>query len=376
MLGKIKTTHYQNLEDFDKLRYAWRALFDEQKTKSIFLTWEWLYAWWKAYKNIGTLWLVVIYRNDEVVGIAPLMLLHEWKNGIRFRVLRSLGYPNADESGFLVKDDSPEVVVAICEYVLANRSRWDVIDLHEYGMNQTVLQVIHATFNKAGMKLDVSYTTHLYVSITNEWDAYLKSLSKHSMQNIERRIRQVKKEYDFRFVRYKGEEILEEHLETMFHINENGAYTDKYESKSERAMHYELLQLIRDRGWMEVTFIFLNDKPVAFEYGFNMNGRFEDWRASFDHNYSKQGLGKSLLYLLMQTVFAGGYHEFDFLRGEYSHKSEWNPSRREFVNTIAVKPWHLPARLAFFVFPTIAKNFKERFSFIFSKTNRNNKTPS
>lgn len=367
MLVKIKNTHFQDLDDFAQLRQAWEKLFDEQKTKSIFLTWEWLYAWWKAYQKIGTLWLVVAYRNDEVVGIAPLMLVREWKNGIRLRVLRSLGHPNADESAFLVHGDALEVVTAICEYILENRASWDVIDLHEYRLNQTVLKVIHDTFDRAGMKLGISYSTHLYVPVANEWGTYLKSLSKHSMQNIERRIRQVKKEYDFRFVRYKGEEILEEHLESMFQINENGAYTDKYESESERAMHYELLHLVRERGWMEVTFIFLNDKPVAFEYGFNMHGRFEDWRASFDHNYSKQGLGKSLLYLLMQTIFEGGYHEFDFLRGEYSHKSEWNPLKRNFVNTVAVNSLHLPARLAIFVIPAIVKNFKERFDFIFKK---------
>lgn len=368
MANEIVVTHIETLEGFEQLSSTWNDLIEERKSRSIFLTWEWLYAWWKTHDHVGTLRLIIARRQNQVIGIAPLMLVKEWKYGVRLRILRSLGAPNADEGDFLVAKNDPEVIDIICGYLLKRRSEWDVIDLREYRRMQSSIDRIEDCLKEAGLSLRTNFVTHLNVSVTGTWETYLKTLPKHSMQNIERRIRQVMKEYEFHFVRYKGQEIHDEHVEDMFQINKTGAYVDKYESEVERAMHYELLNLVRERGWMELTFILLNGTPVAFEYGFNLDGRFEDWRASFDHNYSKQGLGKSLLYLLMKHIFEQGtYHEFDFLRGEYSHKSEWNPARRDFVNLLAVKAWNIPARLACFVLPVMWQWMKEKFPHLFSK---------
>ena len=92
---------------------------------------------------------------------------------------------------------------------------------------------------------------------------------------------------------------------------------------------------------------------MAFEYGFNTDGRFEDWRTGYDTNFGDKAVGKVLLSLLLIDLFNRGYQDFDFLRGEYDHKERWKPSSREFLGITAVRPLKLKAQLTLIILPAI-----------------------
>ena len=178
-------------------------------------------------------------------------------------------------------------------------------------------------------------------------------------KNLKRRLRRTRENYELVFEHYKGQQVTREHLETIFKINKNGAFPKKYETKSEREFHYSLLELMNTQGWIELAFITLNEKPVAFEYGFNIDGRFEDWRTGYDKNYSDQAIAKTLLYLLLRELHDQEYKDFDFLRGEYDHKNDWQPLKNEFVGITAVVPFNISSRIALIIIPNAWRHYKE-----------------
>ncbi|NJN79108.1 MAG: hypothetical protein HC797_00780 [Anaerolineales bacterium] len=73
--NNISVTRVENIQQFESLREEWNTLLFQCPDRDIFLTWEWLFAWWK---NLGqhdnALWLLLIYEADKLIGIAPLML--------------------------------------------------------------------------------------------------------------------------------------------------------------------------------------------------------------------------------------------------------------------------------------------------------------
>ena len=103
MSNEIGIRHIRDLEDFEALRGQWDQLLEERPRKTVFLTWEWLTAWWKHYQENKELWLITAWVDDELVGAAPLMKTKMRKNGLSFRLLHSLGSPNCDESDFLIR---------------------------------------------------------------------------------------------------------------------------------------------------------------------------------------------------------------------------------------------------------------------------------
>lgn len=361
MTGNIKIRHIDSLDDLESLQVSWEKLFKQRKRKTVFLTWEWLFAWWSTHHEGKELWLITAWQMDELVGIAPLMLSQERKYSFRFRLLQSLGAPNTDESDFITKDDDTRVLSALCQYILQNRKKWDAIRLHEHCSSLASTKFIRDAFSKENLIIRSQDMPHYYLTISGSWDAYFKSLSKNLRQNMVRRLRRTQESFSLTFEHYKGQEVTWKQMETIFEINKNGSFPEKYESEKERTLHRKLLDIMKPKGWIEITVISLNGDPVAFEYGFNLDGSFEDWRTGYNTNYGKLGIGKILLYFLLKEFFEQGYASFDFLRGEYDHKRDWQPSKNDFSTITAIHPANIPARIALIVIPALWEWIKVHF---------------
>lgn len=353
MPREITIRHIRHLEEFEALHEAWEKLTNRREVMTVFLTWEWLFVWWKTHHEGKDLWLITAWQEDELVGIAPLMLSKEKKYLFRFRLLQSLGAPNTDESDFLSVNDDQEVLSALLEYILQSKKQWDAVTLHELRSSRVSTSTLRDAFSGVNLIIRIETNYHYYIPISEAWDVYFKSLSKNFRQNLERRLRRTKEANVLSFDHYKVQHINWDHFESMFKINKYGTFPEKYESETERSFHRELFEIMRQKNWVEVAFVSLDGEPVAFEYGFNLNGRFEDWRTGYNKNFSKQAVGKLLLYLFLQELFKLGYSGFDFLRGEYEHKQDWQPLKNEFITITTIRPTHLPSWLALSIIPSL-----------------------
>ncbi len=59
--------------EFEALRKEWNPLLRQTPVNSVFLTWEWLNAWWLAYRKKEEPFIIVFYDRGELVGIAPFV---------------------------------------------------------------------------------------------------------------------------------------------------------------------------------------------------------------------------------------------------------------------------------------------------------------
>jgi len=54
----------QDINRFNELGEEWDGLLERSSSKSIFLTWEWLFYWWMHFKNNKELLILLI--KDEI----------------------------------------------------------------------------------------------------------------------------------------------------------------------------------------------------------------------------------------------------------------------------------------------------------------------
>lgn len=352
-MQQITVRRIRNIEDFFSLKKEWGKLAEARKQKTAFLTWEWLYAWWKNYGGKKELWLLTVWREDQLLGAAPLMLGIKKRFGLSFRHLQSLGKPNIDEWDILAVSNPEEVVKAVFNYIKENKNQWDSIEFCELNTESSMFPLIKDQFNSLDLHVLHSTNEHYYISTAGDWEDYWNSLSKNTRDSINKRYKQGKKEYNLEFEHVCGKNVTWEHFETIFSINEKGRYPEKYRSKHERSFLKDLMEGMQERQWLEVFFLHMDNKPIAFDYGFNMDGNFEDWRTGYDMDYSTQAAGKLLLYLMLKQQFENNNYNFDFLRGAYEYKTQWNPKGRAFSTLIAIKRFHIPARLILDILPLI-----------------------
>jgi CelD/BcsL family acetyltransferase involved in cellulose biosynthesis len=356
---KITIEHIKNLQEFKELQYEWDVLLNTRLQKTVFLTWEWLYTWWKHNEKNKALWLLTARHGNQLVGVAPLILRKEKKYGLRFRLLESLGSLNTDESDFMVSKGFEECYPLFFDYIFSQKHKWDAIKLNELNAEINSTSLIKTHIAELNLVSEAIVNQHHHIPTTSGWDDYVNVLSKNTRDSIKKRLKNAKRDFQFEFRYQRGEQVTWNDFESIFQINENGNFPEKYRDEKEVAFHKDLFELTKNKNWVEIIFIFLDNQPVAFDFGFNMDGRFEGWRTGYDLNFKNQAVGKLLLFLSLEFQFKHGYSDYDFLRGQHDYKSQWNPLSRDFVTLIAVQPWHLRAWLALIIFPKLWKWIKK-----------------
>jgi CelD/BcsL family acetyltransferase involved in cellulose biosynthesis len=361
MNNSIRIEFIHEMGKFENLREAWDYLLSHSTPRDVFLTWEWLSAWWKSYSDGKQLYLVTAWREEELIGMAPLMLVRQWENGLPLRVLHTLGAPNSDVSHFLARDDDPQILQALCNAIKAQSSRWDAIELNEFQSNLPQTKFIMDYFEQAGFQVYPKVGLHYHIPIQSTWDEYFRKLSKNLRHNLQRRLRRVEEAGTYQYLRVKGHEITWDHFETIFQINEKSHYPEVYRTEKDRAFHREILERMRGREWVEIHLFFFNEKAIAYQYGFEFDERYEDWRGGFDQSYPQLSIGKLLMSLTTERHFNSNYKDIDFLRGVHEYKLDWASCPREFLEIRIVAPQHIPAMLAFLWIPQFKRWLKRQF---------------
>jgi len=356
---KIRIEHIQDGARLESMQTVWEDLHQNSPIRDVFLTWEWFSAWWKHYHLNKDLWLVAAWQGDTLVGLAPLMRVRKQKYGITFRVLMPLSATDCDVSGFLIRNGDESVVAALCEFIIQRRSEWDVIQLSEIEQNLPQTQTMIIAFQKAGYEIYQTPTRHYYLPVNGTWDDFFNQLPKKLRQNLQRRQRRAEETGTILYTCVKGSEVTWDHFLTIFEINKTGNFPDLYRSEKDQQFHRAIMERMQEGGWIEIHILSLNGEALAYQYGFEMNGRYEDWRRGFSQSYPQLSTGKMLMGMTLEHQFKSGYREVDFLRGVHEYKTDWKPVAREYLKINVIPPQNIKASLAFLLLPRIKNWIKK-----------------
>src|SRR5579863_4662289 len=78
----VKTV--DNLPSFESLRNEWVSLLESSPSDGIFLTWGWLFTWWKHLAEGRRLSILTIRKGDELIALAPLCIAPPERRRARF----------------------------------------------------------------------------------------------------------------------------------------------------------------------------------------------------------------------------------------------------------------------------------------------------
>ncbi|MGW2958087.1 GNAT family N-acetyltransferase [Streptomyces sp. NPDC001220] len=111
---------------FAGLAPAWGRLYRRCGTATPFQSHAWLHSWWRSYGVPGRLRLVLVRHGGELVGAAPLMLVHR-----PLPTLVPLGGAISDYTDVLLADGDDGRAAAALTQELARAARTALIDFRE-----------------------------------------------------------------------------------------------------------------------------------------------------------------------------------------------------------------------------------------------------
>jgi CelD/BcsL family acetyltransferase involved in cellulose biosynthesis len=329
----MNVTRISSTEDFAALRDEWDALLSVSKADTVFLTWEWAFSWWEAFRHADTdLFVLKVTEHDKTVGLAPLVLTRRRLGGLfTLRQLRFLGADIAcgDYLDFIIDSRSEEraVLKALFADLQDHHGEWDhlcLTEIPETSVNvpevADVARDLRYRFTQGTLRVCPS------AALPETWQALEDSLNRDFRRNLKYEKRQLLEKRGAIFHRC-DEQNLEAELEAFWVLHEKrwnskgqaGVFTDP----SKREFYRKMATRCTEKQWLRLCFLTVENAHIATLWGFRYGRRFYGLQTGFDPAWRKFSVGHVLLACVFEHAIGEGCREYDFLRGTESYKYDW-----------------------------------------------------
>ncbi len=331
----------EKIEDparFEALRVEWNELLASSASDCLFLTWEWLFTWWRHLREDRRLHVIAVRRDGVLIAIAPLALRsRRWKRLLPFPALEFLGSGSvgSDYLDILIRrGQERHALPALAGPLAAEKT---MLELSRVEKTAAHVGQLAAEIGRRGW-VSARFVTDVcpYVDLSgHDWPSYLASLGSAHRYNLRRRFRNLEKRWELRFEPVRSEEQRATALRVLIALHgrrwrERGG-PGVFHTASLVAFHEELSRLALEQGWLRLYVLRLDGEPVAALYGFLYHGVFYFYQTGFDPDYHQHSVGLVTVGLAIKHALEEGAKTYDFLRGNEPYKSLWTRAERELV---------------------------------------------
>lgn len=309
----------------------WNAL-----AQNPFQRWEWLGAWWNAYRHNQVLHLLLVKEGEHLVGIAPWFMGNRLATG---RTLQFLGSGKActDHLSILtLPKDALRVADAVAQWLVDSSNgllslprglEWDAIELIGIDEKNIAIQYLMAGLQDRGIDVQSTVGSPCYViDVPKDWDTYIRMRSKSGR----REIRQAQKRFDDGTIAIETAQTTMDverywdwfvtlHQARRQNVGTSGCFDYPQFDVFLRSAAASLMQA----GLLKFVIATHRDQPVAAQFSLVDDKAWYFYQSGMDPDASDLRPGLSLFcFTIRETIESGRFH-FDMMRGDESYKLRW-----------------------------------------------------
>ncbi|HAW60362.1 MAG TPA: hypothetical protein DCW86_02680 [Actinobacteria bacterium] len=344
----IRVSAATRVQDVLNLRESWDGLL-ETSGGTVFQSWEWQRVWWKHYGRDKRPFILLVYEDEELMGIAPFFVSLSHL-GLPFKVISFLGSGPSDYGDFLLHPSRrAEALEAIMGYLQTSED-WDVIDLQEIPSNSANLRALRELYGKGdfypviggvGKIQEFTQDVSLALSLPGNWDGFLQSLDRKFRWNILYYARRLRRNHGVQVHRAGSVEEVDRGMSDLFLLHrrrqrEKGLPTPIL-SRRYRGFHREVAHQFFRRGWLALYSLRVDEEVVSALYGFEHGDRFYYYLGGFDPSWGRLSVATILIAEVIEEAIERGFKTFDFLRGEESYKVRWGAVPRQNIRLVITR---------------------------------------
>lgn len=323
-------------EKFQALKQDWNRLLSQSAADTIFLSWDWLFTWWRIYGQGRELYILTVKDQDQLIGIVPLYKEH--KRVLRIFSKAYLSFIGSEHVGsdyldFIIHPQKYEsAIAAILDFLQKHHRDWDVIRLAEIPDTSLTIKLVQERWrNRHRMLLRVSQICP-YIELPESWEKLLKTIGARTRSNIRRARRKFDKN-DFRIERVDQDHTLSQALDGLIKLSEerNNSASPFSDTKF-CEFHHELIARLGSEKRAKLYFIHQNSALVAGNYLYSHGNRRYGYITEINEAFAKISPGVGLLGHCIEEAISEGIGEFDLLRGREKWKTHWTKKYRKTLN--------------------------------------------
>jgi CelD/BcsL family acetyltransferase involved in cellulose biosynthesis len=334
-----------DIERFAALKDEWNALLKDSASNCLFLTWEWLFTWWKHLAEDRRLHIITMRYDGKLVAIVPLA-----RRGPRMKQLLpysalefvGMGDVGSDYLDIIVRRGREHYAWEVLAKYMAEREQ--VLELSRVnGSSGQAVGLASALQEHGWIALGSATDTCPVIDLSGHtWESYLADLGSEHRYNFRRRLKNLGKRWRMSIEKVQTEEQRSQCLPLLVRLHrlcwqERGGSGALHTAELVR-FHEEFSKIALARGWLRLYVLRLDGDAAAAWYGFHYGGIFYFYQSGFDPRFSKHSVGLVVTGLAIKSAIEEGAKVYDFLLGDERYKFLCAREERELVRLGAYPP--------------------------------------
>jgi CelD/BcsL family acetyltransferase involved in cellulose biosynthesis len=328
--------HIEVVEDdatFVRMGPVWNRLVDAAGIDHPFLRHEWVHTWWECFEPAGQLHILVVKEGADPIAIAPLMFDHGRIYGCSVRRLRGIANVYTERFDLILTRRAKEACRTIWQFLAAESSVWDVLELRQIPEGARAAEYLRFwAFEDKFLSGQWHSNDGPYISISQPWEVYTKTLSKKHLSNLRGRAKGFHRIGEVRYEIVTGGEQLERTLEEAF-LLEAAAWKGKagtaIMNRPDRLAFYRtLLTKAAKEGWLQLHFLTIERKRIAVQITLLIHNKLYILKSGYDPHYAPFAPALLLCELMVREAWKRKLAEVDFLGDAERWKLDWATQTR------------------------------------------------
>ena len=338
------TSIISSRKEFKLLKPAWDSLIDDSDDKNLFLTFDWIDCWLDFFPQDCTLFIVLIYKEQQLIAIAPLYKAPiKILNAIPARVIRVLGdqYSSAEYQDLILDREHKEEALRKIGSAIKNNAKeclaaWSPFSDESTGAAARLEKVMTAADYQVGSRSIAFYR----LPLPDNAKTYESRLKTKQRNNIRRYRKQLSGQENLRLKNLRDLMPPEE----VFTVLEN-LHSQRWLSKGETGAFErnpkfrEFLKAYTVRasklGQIAAFCLFQGPKPIAIRFGFTYNNTMYEIQSGFDP--SLNGAGLASIDMAIKAAISDHLEVYDFLAFEGEYKQRFGAIKKPGKRLFAIK---------------------------------------
>jgi len=335
-----------DLKGFESLSATWDSLLLKcQDDNSIFLTYEWLWTWWRHFGEGKKLNILL----GQVIGIIPLMKM-EYKIGpIKLHILEKISLTSCNYVWLTRPENRQEAIIAVLAYLKEELSKNKLaLRLTLVPEDSKFLDLIHTHTSLVSEELVIQEritTAAPYITLPTTFDEYFRALGPRWRKKLRWASRSLEKSHNVAFKQFTADSV-EEGLNKFFDLHQRRWQSVNirgvFSTSKMKDFYREIASQFLRKNWLHFSCLTVGNEMASGEYGFVYNRKFYAFTGARDTRYPKYSVGHLHGMYLIKYAINNHLQEFDFLRGEEPYKFYWTKSTRKYIEIRIIKRGYFP----------------------------------
>ncbi len=303
---------------FEQYSRQWEELLEKAAVSHLFMTPTFMEAWWNTIGQ-GSLQIIRVMKNEELIGIAPLYL---YTNDEDLPQLGFVGCKNvADYLDFIYDPEHQEEFFATIGNIFTDtRILWERAELcsipHTSPTRQLLQKHLHYAITETQQEVCP------VIDLPDSWEVYLDSLDRKQRHEIKRKFRKMEREVAFDFEVVTKPQEVEQATQTFIELH--AASSDdkaRFWDEEHIAFFKSFLQKAAEKNWLRLFFLKIEGKAVSTMLIFEYNKQYYLYNSGYlSDAYTSLGTGAILTAYTIQHAIEHNMTRYDFLRGDEEYK--------------------------------------------------------